>query len=248
MMDKSKVILYAVATLFVTTDVMALDSTHTHPLVTSRIADVIEQSPDAASYEELFVKNDTQDETNPAKQRLYWGTDFDPIGLGKPGLTLEQKIDYLLKDQFPQYNQYNQYNQYDTVIDGVVQEDLPLTKVFNHFYHATTGKAMSENSETSAVRSMRFFIEGIRRMGGYTEEAKHSAFFEFGQSLHHVEDMIDPAHIHNDVENALFVPMRRYGQLKNTHVENSTLRFLNSPCLALKQTERFQNINGEIES
>jgi len=49
--------------------------------------------------------------------------------------------------------------------------------------------------------------------------------------------------IKNQTRKALFVPMRRYGQLKNTHVAISTLRFLNGPCLALKQTELFQNNN-----
>ena len=64
-------------------------------------------------------------------------------------------------------------------------------------------------------------------------------FFLFGQVLHHVEGNNSPAHIHNEVENALFVPMLRYGQLKNTHVVASMLRFLNYPRLALKQTEHF---------
>lgn len=67
-------------------------------------------------------------------------------------------------------------------------------------------------------------------------------YFLFGQVLHHVDGDNSPARIHNEVENALFIPMRRYGQLKNTHVVNSTLRFLNCPCLALKQTERFSMV------
>ena len=44
----------------------------------------------------------------------------------------------------------------------------------------------------------------------------------------------------DDAENVLFVPMLRYGQFKNTHVANFTLRFLNSPRLTLIQTELFQ--------
>lgn len=49
------------------------------------------------------------------------------------------------------------------------------------------------------------------------------------------------------VKSPLFVPMRRYGQLKNTGSRsdkaNSTLRFLNCPCLALKQTKLFHKFS-----
>ena len=213
--------------LVCSTTIKAHDTTHIHPLITSKIGglikltDAIEQS-----YLDIYKEDDQ------TKERIYWGTD-DDAGMG------ELTQDYLMDDQHTTYNDYN------NVIDGVVQEDVPGGKVLDHFYHALSGNPLKVPlaKENSAKRAMRFFNESIERMGGYTEDAKHTAFFEFGQALHHVEDMITPAHIHNDVENVLFTPILRYGQLKNTHVANSTLRFLNSPCLALKQTDSFSGVD-----
>jgi len=168
----------------------------------------------------------------------YWGTDFDP---STPAEDRDQS--YFLADNLSPYIRFK------NVIDGVVNEDVPADTVLNHFYHAKDGSKLSPSLPTttnSAERAMAFFNQSIALMGGYTESAKHDAFYESGQALHHVENMIIPAHTHNDAENALFAPMLCCEQLKNAHVFTYTLRFLNHPRLALKQTDTFSNRKVDI--
>ena len=234
-----------------TSDVFAHDTTHIHPLITTKISDLIETSPNSIAYEELFkdLPNEEQDPLNSARQRLYWGTDFDPIELS--GKTNTEKMLLLSEDRLSGYVTSDDVLIYNpilkNVITGVVFEDLPATKVLDHFYHAKDGSPLGlPLSKDSATRAMTFFNQAIEVMGGYTDESKEEAYFIFGQALHHVEDMIVPAHIRNDAENALFVPMLRYGQFKNTHVDNSTLRFLYYPRLALKQTAPFQSTKSRV--
>ena len=78
------------------------------------------------------------------EQRLYWGTDFDVSELAKLG-TVTQREDYLLDLDGGPYTRYN------NVIDGVVQEDLPATKVLNHFNHAESGDGLSLNGSQLSI-------------------------------------------------------------------------------------------------
>ncbi|MDH5572810.1 MAG: hypothetical protein OEY89_13675 [Gammaproteobacteria bacterium] len=240
--------------------IYAHDTTHIHPLITAKIAELISNSDvSTKAYKDVYelLPDDNKDPDMPSTvaQRLYWGTDFDAANFPADKPRTEQE-DYLLDlDGSP-------YAHYTNVIDGVVQEDLPATKVLNHFNQAETGNALDLNGQqpfgpyfNSATTAMKYFNQSIQWMGGYDStdkadtlgigvgmNAKEYAFFEFGQALHHVEDMLTPAHIHNDTENVLFAPILRYGQLINTHVVASTLRFLNCPCLALKQTGSFSGV------
>lgn len=228
----------------------AHDTTHIHPLITAKIRQLIQDNDlSDKTYLDIYkLDPNPVEEVPPQDQFLYWGTDFDPKNLAPLNTPNSPAAEaYLLSGT----DSVKDYDRYNNVIDGVVQEDVPFTKVLNHFYHARTGVGLRLNGITvgdpSSIRAMRLFNESIDWMGGYTEEAKHAGFFMFGQALHHVEDMITPSHIHNNSENALFSPMRRYGQLKNTHVVSSTLRFLNGPCLALKQTEYFQSTKSRVK-
>ena len=182
--------------LFINKTAYAHDTTHIHPLITAKIAELIKRTDDVGkNYIDIYKSvEDPIYGLPPGEERLYWGTDHDIIGLS----VAPDKVKYLMKDQQKPYKDYN------NVIDGVVQEDVPGGKVTDHFYHATTGiglkidSVLTPDGKPSAVVAMKFFNESIKRMGGYTEDAKHTAFFEFGHALHHVEDMSSPAHIHND--------------------------------------------------
>ncbi len=181
--------------------VFSLDTTNTHPLVTLEIVKKIKLEDIKAggenAYQDIYeLLPDPIDGVSEELQFLYWGTDFDPLDLAEPGIN---KQDYLTKDD----NMFR-YSRYNNVIDGVVQEDIPVNKVLKHFQHANTGIELTLpvlplfGTEPSSQRAMKFFNESIDWMGGYTEEAKHTAFYVFGQALHHIEDMSSPAHIHND--------------------------------------------------
>ncbi len=180
--------------------VTAHDTTHIHPLITTKIADLIESSAESSAYSDIFkdLPVDELDPLNPARQRLYWGTDFDPVGIATTPLPL---IEYLGDDRLKPYLD-NGNPKAKNVITGVVYEDSPGTKVMHHFYHAGEGKPLTVLGEglgdTSDIRAMTFFNQAVDAMGGYSEQSKQEAFFLFGQALHHVEDMSSPAHIHND--------------------------------------------------
>jgi len=167
------------------------DTTHVHPLITREISSLIEKNDLLIkAYSDLYEVKLVQDTNIKAEQLTYWGTDYDE------GIAVFRQS-YIQKDQL------NLYTHYNTVIDGVVQEDAPVTKVLDHFYHAATGEGLSLNgisigSTPSADRAMAFFNKSIGWFNGYTEESRQHAYFIFGQSLHHVEDMSSPAHIHND--------------------------------------------------
>jgi len=169
---KINILLYVIMSLILIKGdvVYAHDTTHIHPLITAEIAQLIEDIDNATMiYSDIYIQlaDEDKDSTIPTdiKQRRYWGTDFDPKGLAEES----NKTKYLLEDQIEPYHHYN------NVIDGVVQEDVPVTKVYNHFYHARTGKGLTDSTETSEITAMRFFNESIARMGGYTEAAKHTA-------------------------------------------------------------------------
>ena len=150
----------------------AHDTTHIHPLITAKIAKLIKNN-DAGnnSYEEIYRPVESPIYGLPeGEERLYWGTDFDlappPVGFPVDG-TQVKKEDHLLDlDEAP-------YTRYSNVIDGVVQEDIPATKVLNHFYQAETGKELTLNNVSlggvnSANTAMKYFNEAIEWMGGYS--------------------------------------------------------------------------------
>ena len=197
------------------------DTAHIHPLITLEIGklirDVDTDGVDTAvnsenSYQEIYELNPGPiDNVNlPVEnQFLYWGTDFDPADYPANG-TQGEKEDHLLKLDSSRYARYN------NVIDGVVQEDIPVEKVLKHFYQAENGEGLSMTSgvlpfASSAKTAMNYFNQSVRWMSGYDSidavaavdghidySAKQHGFFIFGQALHHVEDMSSPAHIHND--------------------------------------------------
>jgi hypothetical protein len=219
---------------------VAHDTTHIHPLISAKIAELIQDLDTSKAYSEIYEPSPNPDPDIPPEisQLLYWGTDFDPVDLAAE-TTEQAKREYLVDDRLGRYTRNN------NVIDGVVFEDNPaISKVRHHFYQANTGIALTVPilgtiGDNSAVRAMNFYNQSIEKMGHYGEASKQEAFFLFGQSLHLVEDMMAPAHIHNDAENALFVPILCYGASQNTHVAHSTLRFFEAPRLALKPTEHF---------
>lgn len=171
----------------------AHDTTHIHPLLTDKIADLIELTDNGIDlYSDIYIIDPELDPDIDEDQRLYWGADFDP----KDAANTQQSLtDFYLSDEG-----LKSYSRHGNVINGVVQEDAPSLKVLNHFYHAKQGIGLTlpVPTEPSALRAMTYFNEAVRRMGGYHDESIRAAFFEFGQALHHVEDMSSPAHIHND--------------------------------------------------
>ncbi len=177
----------------------ALDTTHTHPLVTKVIGDLIRNTDTNDEYEELY---ETIPDTNPPI-RKYWGTDFDPAGIVKAQDEGTPLYEYFQQEeeQTKQYLDGNNPKEMN-VITGVVYEDNPATKVMDHFYHGVEGAPLTvlgfSPGEPSAVHAMNFYNQSIEKMGHYGEASKQEAFFLFGQALHHVEDMTSPAHIHND--------------------------------------------------
>ncbi|MFK5950992.1 MAG: hypothetical protein QM500_19745 [Methylococcales bacterium] len=205
-------IIKVVIIVAISTDVYALDTTHTHSIVTSKIADLLKTSDSTVrAYEEIYQQVPVLFDGVPEdQQRLYWGIDFDQRDFPSTG-TITAKEDYLLDLDAKPYTRYN------NVIDGVIQEDMPATKVLKHFYQAESSEGLGLVCDgltctDSATIAMTYFNKSIEMMSGYdtVEEvattffkeidfsAKQHAFFIFGQALHHVEDMSSPAHIHND--------------------------------------------------
>ncbi len=185
---------------------VAHDTTHIHPLITLRIAKLIKTVDVAGgnAYQEIYELNPDpiiSDNLPVDDQFLYWGTDFDPLGFAGAS----DKVSYLSdNDVSPWVTDIlvGAIPKKKNVITGVVYEDVPALKVFNHFYHANDGRPLTVATIPvgikSSVRAMGFFNQAVDAMGGYTESSKENAFFLFGQALHHVEDMSSPAHIHND--------------------------------------------------
>ncbi|MDH5388159.1 MAG: hypothetical protein OEY06_06900 [Gammaproteobacteria bacterium] len=75
--------------------VYAHDTTHIHPLITAKIAQLIKNTDSTDNYLDIYKDDPNKDTNISAEQLLYWGTDFDA---GKPlgGLTQE----WLLEDQY----------------------------------------------------------------------------------------------------------------------------------------------------
>jgi len=174
------------------------DTTHIHPLITSKIR-VLFQNADVAdsAYTDIYkLDPNPQSGPSPQDQFLYWGADFDPFNAGEAVNDGKSLTDFYQSGEG-----LDSYTRYNNVIDGVVQEDAPSLKVLDHFYHAKAGIGLSLPvipTKPSAMKAMAYFNEAVARMSGYHEESIKAAFFEFGQALHHVEDMSSPAHIHDD--------------------------------------------------
>ena len=73
----------------------AHDTTHIHPLITDKIADLIRDTDKNKAYKDIHKLDPDKDEVNGMNQRLYWGTDFDA------GKSLTK--DKLLNDQTAAY-------------------------------------------------------------------------------------------------------------------------------------------------
>ena len=189
-----KYTLCAVVLTLVSTNAYGHDTTHIHPLITSKIRQAIQDNDlNVDAYLDIYKLNPAPiSGPLPQDQFLYWGTDFAPA----PGLS----------DDLTPYVETTK-----NTINGVVHEDVPSINVLDHFYHATSGigLTLSELSgNPSSVVAMAHFNDAIDWYGKYTEDAKGTAFFEFGRSLHHVEDMSSPAHVHNDPHLTFYSPER----------------------------------------
>ncbi len=179
-----------------------------------------------SAYAELYA-------VDGANQRINWGHDprynqLDAVDKG----TSEFEIPY-------------------TVMDGVVLEDAPVTRVFSHFYHGYSGaggnaflNTFVAESAPSAVVGHRYFDQAIEAYGYQDEEttatilipvpgglpveatvraapAKEMGFYLFGHALHHAEDMSSIAHSHNDAHLTA-------GDGPGGHVFNEAVDFIGS--------------------
>lgn len=217
-MNGIKSFLITVLTAYSVT-VWSHDTTHVHPVITVYTAKLIGELDTDGHYEEVYepsVANPTLIDGIPSEGYLYWGQDRDLITGGN---TLE----YFMKD-----DEVDHYlSAPETVMRGVVQEDVPSTRVFSHFYQARSGRGLNLNGipvpggVPSSTKAMEYFSEAIRHFSGYTEASVNRGFVNFGHSLHHVEDMSSPAHIHNDAHLTVwdrekddyegwFLPWRKY--------------------------------------
>lgn len=182
--------------------VRAHDTTHVHPVITVYTAKLI-QAQDAGQdhYQELYkpvVENDTMYDGIPQNGYQYWGVDLDLAPTAS-------NIEYYMTDQVDRYEPLP-----DTVMRGIVMEDVPATRVFSHFFQARSGRGLNLNGVPvpggvpSSEKAMEYFGEAVRYFSGYTDESVNRGFFFFGRALHHVEDMSSPAHIHNDAHLTLW--------------------------------------------
>lgn len=161
--------------------VYAHNTTQVHPRLSIKAHDLIESKDSSAgAYKELY-KN------NSGGVPMYWGEDHNPPS-----------------ENYAGYNERN-------VIDGVVQEDTPVTRVLNHFYHAVTENKLlipvllvPSDGHRSSKQTGIYNFNVAMDFYGYTEASKQLAYFWFGRSMHHVQDMSSPAHVHNDAHLTVF--------------------------------------------
>lgn len=148
MINGNKVQIYLISLLCLSVNTYAHDTTHIHPLITAEIARLIKNTDGTGAYFELYEPEPTQDPANPADQLLYWGTDFDPVGIATTTKPLQE---YLGNDETEPYlngllSGYSPIAK--NVITGVVYEDVPFTKVLDHFYHAEDESALTNKQDT----------------------------------------------------------------------------------------------------
>ena len=136
-------------TMFSCGSVCAHDTTHVHPLMSLEIAKLIKDkdiTSGAKAYADIYEPNPVSiEDVDDSVNFLYWGTDFDPVGMADAIATNKPLSEYLVKDRYEDSDGNDLYSSYNNVIDGVFQEDMPVDKVLNHFYHAKTGDPFSLN-------------------------------------------------------------------------------------------------------
>ena len=159
----NKSILRAVICLIFTcnaTDLFAHDTTHIHPLISAEIRKLITKNDKVdEKYLEIYESEPNPDTNVPAgDQFLYWGTDFDPSEMADKEPNTK---DFLGKDQEYPWLTFLGAPIKKTTITGVVYEDVPFTKVFNHFYQAESAQPLWPG-DNSAVTAMAYF----NRAGG----------------------------------------------------------------------------------
>ena len=103
---------------FTCSSVLAHDTTHIHPLITDKIADLIRDTDNNKAYKDIHELDPDKQEVQGMEQRLYWGTDFDA---GKSAAELTQ--DWLLGDEG-----LSAFHAPLNAMNGVVQEDVPSLK------------------------------------------------------------------------------------------------------------------------
>jgi len=246
-MEKSREILKKVTIFFVGTILSTACYSHntnvTHPLLTLEAIRLIENGDKTVNeYSELYrsVQTGFADLADPPDYRgiteypFYWGVWNTEDWKDPREQRLYKDFDESEKDEDPgflsldkPYQTLFTTNKFN-VINGVVREDTPATKVLNHFYHAYTAKSLCgvniTGCDNSKNRAMPFLIESANIYGyeAYTDSftehddewlnigaylptpfddrafAKQLAFQSFGEALHHVEDMSSIAHVQGD--------------------------------------------------
>jgi hypothetical protein len=128
----------------------AHDTTRIHPLITDHIRMLI-KSTDTTNhaYDEIY-------KIDQAGVSINWGRD--------PNISfIPEEKEY-----------YSDFIKYNNVIDGVVQEDVPWTKVLGHFYQAETGIPLTVHGVTrglsSKARAAELFAQSLDWYSGYTKE------------------------------------------------------------------------------
>ena len=134
-------------TMFSCGSVCAHDTTHVHPLMSLEIAKLIKDkdiTSGAKAYADIYEPNPVSIEgVDDSVNFLYWGTDFDPVGMADAIATNKPLSEYLVKDRYEDSDGNDLYSSYNNVIDGVVNEDRPVTNVVNHFYQAESGISLT---------------------------------------------------------------------------------------------------------
>ncbi|MBQ4811015.1 hypothetical protein J8M20_06690 [Pseudoalteromonas luteoviolacea] len=214
----------------------AHDTNTSHPRITEVIIKSIEsQDFEVNAYHQLYQHHPKYRTAQYGEARYtvpldssypyLWG--YDPKFRDK----IQKAIDE--DDDAPNYKAFRKLSL--DVIDGVVMEDTPDSRVMSHFQHAYTGSPLSIDDwldsityyvdwiygtvEPSEITAGRFFNKAITTMGyinsitdlreaqpdkSWTLEqhgrelSGAKAMWLFGHALHHAEDMMSIAHVHND--------------------------------------------------
>ena len=154
-MEKIKIKCFIVSFLIIliSSSSFAHDTTHIHPLITAKIAKLIQSSDSVdKSYNDIYELVPVPKPGINTTQRLYWGTDFDA---GKPPEELTQE--WLLGEEG-----LSAFHAPLNVMNGVVQEDVPSLKVLNHFYQAKSGTGLLTDKFISQVGWARFMCPRVK--------------------------------------------------------------------------------------
>ncbi|NVJ62426.1 MAG: hypothetical protein HWE27_18705 [Gammaproteobacteria bacterium] len=189
----------------------------THPLITKLANDSVKNSDSKAGYRELYWWNFDRPFKNRRRNYPY----FNGSHINFPPLT-RREANEDSDNSYPLFTGIPR-----DITGGVVAEDIAgnmiAQRVYSHFYHGYTGDDMGFVywlGTDSRTRSMKFFAESLalygyiddlsQNTGGreWREELpeqtveltydKHLAYYIFGFSLHHLEDMMSIGHVIND--------------------------------------------------